>query len=180
MDSTAWLNPAQERVVYELHNNQPDDPGYRAFLNKLITPLLVKLTESDTQGLDFGCGPGPVLAQMLAQQGVAMELYDPMFYPDSHVLAQQYNVITCTEVAEHLHAPGETFALLNRCLKPGGWLAVMTCFQTDDRRFEHWYYRRDPTHVVFYREETMAWIAARWGWQLEIPVKDVALFHKPV
>ena len=39
-----------------------------------------------------------------------------------------------------------------RLVRPGGWLAVMTCFQTDDARFAGWHYRKDPTHVVFYRE----------------------------
>ncbi|MEC7376339.1 MAG: methyltransferase domain-containing protein, partial [Pseudomonadota bacterium] len=64
-------------------------------------------------------------------------------------------------------------------LKPDGWLAVMTCFQTDDDRFDTWHYRRDPTHVVFYRAATFEWLAAAYGWALEIPVKDVALFRKP-
>jgi hypothetical protein len=55
----------------------------------------------------------------------------------------------------------------------------MTCFQTDDDRFDNWHYRRDPTHVVFYREFTFKLLANRFGWHLEIPRKDVALFRKP-
>ncbi len=178
MGSAAWLSPEQERAIYELHDNQPDDPGYRAFLGKLIEPLLAKLPARGAQGLDFGCGPGPALAQMLAQRGITMALYDPAFYPDAQVLEHQYDVITCTEVVEHLHAPWHTFLELDRYLKPGGWLAVMTCFQTDDRRFDHWHYRRDPTHVVFYKEETLALIAKQHHWSLEIPRKDVAIFIK--
>ena len=61
---------------------------------------------------------------------------------------------------------------------PGGWLAVMTCFQTEDRRFAGWHYRKDLTHVVFYRESTQRWIAALHGWECDVPVKDVALMHK--
>ncbi|HUE46649.1 MAG TPA: hypothetical protein VMO81_10380, partial [Aestuariivirgaceae bacterium] len=68
---------------------------------------------------------------------------------------------------------------LNRMLRAGGWLGIMTCFQTDDGRFADWHYRKDPTHVVFYREATMRTIAAQRGWTCECPVKDVALMHKP-
>jgi len=39
-------------------------------------------------------------------------------------------------------------------------------------------YRRDPTHVVFYRERTMAWLAQNLGLNFEIPAKDVALFQQ--
>jgi len=63
-------------------------------------------------------------------------------------------------------------------VRPGGWLAVMTCFQTDDARFADWHYRRDPTHVVFYRDVTLRHIAQRRGFDCEIPVKDVALMRK--
>ena len=40
---------------------------------------------------------------------------------------------------------------LSYLVRPGGWTGVMTCFQTDDARLAHCHYRRDPTHVVFYR-----------------------------
>ena len=49
----------------------------------------------------------------------------------------------------------------------------MTCFQTDDKRFADWHYRKDPTHVVFYRETTFRTIARQRGWTCQIPVKDV-------
>ena len=60
----------------------------------------------------------------------------------------------------------------------GGWLGVMTTFLTEDSLFENWHYRRDPTHVVFYAEQTFEIIADQNNWHLEIPAKDVALFCK--
>jgi len=171
------LPPDAERAVYELHDNQPDDPGYRSFLARLTGPLLSRLP-AGARGLDFGCGPGPALAQMMEEAGMEMSLYDPFFYPSESVLSGQYDFITCTEVVEHLYQPAGVFRQLDRLLRPGGWLGVMTCFQTDDARFEHWHYRRDPTHVVFYREATFRRLAEQMGWQLEIPRKDVALFRK--
>lgn len=173
-----WPDPAQERAIYALHDNNPDDPGYRRFLAKVTEPLSEKLEEG-MSGLDFGCGPGPALARMLEETGMRVSLYDPLFAPGRSVFERTYHFITCTEVVEHLRQPASVFRQLDSLLQPGGWLAVMTCFQTDDSRFARWHYRRDPTHIVFYREETLACIAERMKWELEVPVKDVALFRKP-
>ncbi len=166
-----------ERAHYLLHENDVDDPGYRRFLSKLANPLLERLGAC-LKGLDYGCGPGPALAAMLCEAGHQMTLYDPYFHPDPSVLDRTYDFIVCTEVAEHFHDPAAEFERLDAMLRPCGWLAVMTCFQTEDARFARWHYRADPTHVVFYREATMRAIAARFGWTCEIPVKDVVLMHK--
>ncbi|MAA63637.1 MAG: 2-polyprenyl-3-methyl-5-hydroxy-6-metoxy-1,4-benzoquinol methylase [Alteromonadaceae bacterium] len=178
MDPHHWLSAAEEKAIYDLHDNNLDDPGYQRFLEKLMVPLVDRLPD-EVHGLDFGCGPGPALAQMLCSEGMEVSLYDPVYQPATDVLERQFDFITCTEVAEHLHDPKATFEQLDGLLKPGGWLGVMTCFQTDDTRFANWHYRRDPTHVVFYREATLARIAQAMGWTLEIPAKDVALFQKP-
>ncbi len=170
--------PEEERAHYLLHENDVDDPGYRKFLSKLTEPLLAKLAAA-AQGLDYGCGPGPALAAMLGEAGHGVALYDPFFQPNTEPLSRRYDFITCTEVVEHFHRPAAEFDRLGGLLRPGGWLGVMTCFQTDDARFADWHYRRDPTHVVFYRESTFEAIAAQRGWSCEIPVKDVVLMQKP-
>lgn len=169
---------AQERAEYALHHNSAGDPGYVNFLNRVAAPLLARLPPGRT-GLDWGCGPGPVLAQMLSAAGHTVRLYDPFFHPDASVLQARYDFVTCTEVVEHLHAPARAFERLDRLLVPGGWLAISTCFQTDDARFVQWHYRRDPTHVVFYREATLACVARRHGWVMTVPARNVALMHKP-
>jgi SAM-dependent methyltransferase len=179
-----FLEPCQRpcrRTEYDhylRHENDPDDPRYRRFLAQLADPLLGKLA-SGRRGLDYGCGPGPALAAMLREAGHVMALYDPFFQPDPLPLRGTYDFITCTEAAEHFHRPADEFDRLDRMLRPNGWLAVMTCFQTDDARFADWHYRKDPTHVVFYREATLRTLAARRGWECEIPAKNVALMHKP-
>ncbi|MEO1019763.1 MAG: class I SAM-dependent methyltransferase, partial [Pseudomonadota bacterium] len=150
---------------------------YRRFLAKLAGPLLTRLA-SGSSGLDYGCGPGPALAAMLREASHKVALYDPFFYPDPAPLSKHYDFITCTETVEHFYQPAEEFDLFDKLLKPGGWLGVMTCFQTEDARFANWHYRRDPTHVVFYREKTMHDLAEARGWSCEIPVKDVALMRK--
>ncbi len=170
-------DPAAERACYLTHRNDAADPGYRRFLARLADPLLARLAPRSS-GLDYGCGPGPALAAMLREAGHAVALYDPIFHPDPTVLDRRYDFVTCTEAAEHFHRPADEFARLTALLAPGGWLAIMTCFQTDDARFAAWHYRRDPTHVVFYREATLRAIAARHGLSCEVPRKDVALMRK--
>ncbi len=171
------LSHQEELAHYRLHENDPDDPRYRAFLSKLAGPLLEKLRPGMT-GLDYGCGPGPALVAMLSEAGMHMCRYDPFFHPDRDALRYCYDVVTLSEVAEHLFEPANEFDRLGALLKPGGWLGVMTSFQTDDGRFRHWHYRRDPTHVVFYRVRTFEVLAEQRGWLLEIPSKDVALLRK--
>lgn len=177
LDIAQQPDPASERAVYELHENDPDNSGYRAFVSRLWSQLKDKLPE-EAHGLDYGCGPGSALAAIASEDGHEMSLYDPFFAPNREALEQTYDFVTCTEVAEHFHDPAGEFVKLDRLLRPGGWLGIMTQFQTEDARFEQWHYRRDPTHVVFYRPETLTRLAERFGWQVEFPCKDVALFHK--
>lgn len=175
---TQRLSREDEHAHYLHHENEPDDPRYRRFLSKLSDPLLARLAPS-SRGLDYGCGPGPALAAMLREAGHEVALYDPFFAPDPAPLSETYDFVTCTEVAEHFHDPSAEFSRLRALLRPGGWLAVMTCFQTDDARFRDWHYRKDPTHVVFYREATFCHLARSWGWRYEVPVKDVVLMQRP-
>jgi len=177
LDPLKLLSAEEEKERYAVHKNDPFDPGYRKFLSKLFDPLIKRLG-TPKEGLDFGCGTGPALAQMLEDAGHKVALYDPFFYPDRSVLERKYDFVSCTEVFEHFHFPAREFKLLDGLLKPGGLLAVMTNFQTDDAMFERWHYRRDITHVVFYKEETLRQIAQCFNWDIEINVKDVAFFTK--
>lgn len=180
-----FLDPAQrparaaEHAQYRLHRNAVDAPGYRRFLQPLASALLHCLPAARA-GLDFGCGPGPALAMMLREAGHAVALYDPLFAPDTQVLERQYDFISCSEVVEHLHQPAAEFARFDRMLKPGGWLGIMTGFLTDDAAFARWHYRRDPTHVVFYRGQTFAHLAHHYRWRCELPCTNVALLQKGV
>ena len=115
---------------------------------------------------------------MLAERGFPTVDYDPFFFPDQALLSRQYDFLVCTEVLEHLRRPSEVLARLDLMLKPGGLLGVMTGVLEDDAAFEGWWYRKDFTHIAFYRPETLAWIARRFGWSLTRPSRDVALFGK--
>jgi len=120
-----YPNAGTEKARYDQHQNDPSDERYRAFLQQLATPLLERLRPGSI-GLDFGCGPGPALANMLQESGMTVELYDVYYAPYDTVWTNQYDFVTATEVVEHLHQPVNEFDRLFHVLKPGGWLAIMT------------------------------------------------------
>lgn len=172
------LDRAAEKRRYDLHENSPDDPGYRAFLDRLAAPLVERL-EPGAEGLDYGSGPGPTLSVMLEEQGFPMAIYDPFYAPDPGPLRRRYDFVTCTETVEHFFDPGAELAHLRRLVRPGGWLAIMTEVLGPEQDFEAWHFARDPTHVCLYRRRTMDWIADRLGWRLESPRSSVFLLRKP-
>lgn len=162
---------------YLMHNNNPSDSGYRKFLSRLWYVLKPRLANGAT-GLDFGCGPGPALAQMMGEDGFDVSLYDPYFFPDRSVLGREYDFVTCTETAEHLRTPQLTFELIDSVLSEGGLLGIMTGMLEDRTGFAAWYYQRDPTHVAFYTTRTMSWLGRKFGWDVEFPASNVTIFRK--
>jgi SAM-dependent methyltransferase len=166
----------REAAHYQTHQNSPHDPRYRAFLDRILLPLVERLPPG-AEGLDFGSGPGPTLSVMFEERGFAMQIYDPFFAPDETVLARRFDFVSCSETVEHFHDPAAEFARFDRLVRPGGWLAIMTMMTPDLAQFPHWHYPRDPTHVCFYGLDTMRWIAHTYAWQLEIPRANVALFR---
>ena len=177
LDKKHYVDKSSEKKRYLEHENIIEDEGYRTFLSKLTNPLKDKI-QLNAKGLDFGCGHGPALADMLKKDEYSIDLYDPFFFPNKEIFKKKYDFITCTETAEHFFNPKKEFDLINSLLNKGGWLGVMTSFLTTNEAFDSWYYRRDPTHVVFYAEDTFGVIAQQRNWHCEIITKDVVLFNK--
>jgi len=172
-----WLSVEDEKAIYDLHQNDAQDQGYRQFLSRLSSPLLAQL-EPNQKGLDFGCGPGPTLSALLAEQGQQVDLYDPFYYNDSSVFDNSYDFICATEVVEHLHDPNRNFSALFEMLKPGGWLGLMTKLVIDKPAFSRWHYIQDMTHICFYSRRTFEYIAQRFDAELNFVADDVILLNK--
>ncbi len=172
------LSPEDEKAQYDRHQNLPDDPGYRRFLNRLARPLIARLAPGSS-GLDFGSGPGPTLALMLREAGHAVALYDPYYAHRPALLTRRYDFITASEVVEHLHHPGRELDRLYHLLNPGGLLGIMTKRVIDRERFSGWHYINDPTHVSFFCRETFVWLAARWRARVDFVDRDVIIIAKP-
>jgi hypothetical protein len=168
------LTAAQEKQRYYFHQNSAQDAGYRRFLAQLFEPLAPRLPAGGA-GLDYGCGPEPVLARMFEDAGHPMRLYDPHYAADPAVLQHRYDFVTCTEAAEHFARPGEEWQRIVSLVRPGGWIGVMTSLHDDTPSFADWYYKNDPTHVCFYARETFAWLAETYRLQPHFLTTSVIL-----
>ena len=150
-----------EKNKYDEHNNTYENEGYvnmfRDFLDRAVIPYVTEGKE----GLDFGSGPGPVLSQLLTKEyDYEMTIYDLFYAPNQSYKSKPYDLLTCTEVVEHLKDPLEYFKHFKSLIKPGGVLGVMTLFHPrNDAVFCDWHYRRDVTHISFFTPKTMAKIA---------------------
>lgn len=172
-----YLSPQAEKAEYDLHQNSPEDSGYRRFLSRLFTPLNDRLPSNST-GLDFGCGPGPTLSVLFEEAGHTAAIYDPFYANHSAVFEQTYDFITATEVVEHLHAPRQEIDRLWSRLRPGGFLGIMTKLALDQAAFASWHYKADLTHVCFFSRETFQWLAHSLQADLTLIGKDVILLQK--
>lgn len=177
VDEEDRLDANAEKAMYDLHRNDPRDEGYRRFLSRFATPMLKKLAER-SQGIDFGCGPGPTLSGMMEEHGHHVALYDIFYYPDETVLQSRYDFVMATEVIEHLHHPAQVWQQWLSMLKLGGWLGVMTKQVIDKEAFVHWHYKNDLTHVSFFSRETFNYLAKRDNLAIEFVGNDVVLLRK--
>lgn len=172
-----YLEPAAERAEYDKHQNSVHDAGYRKFLSRLSQPLVERLPVG-ARGLDFGCGPGPALANILTEAGYCMDLYDVFYQPDQTVLEKKFDFICATEVVEHLHHPRLIFDQLWGLLSPGGYLGLMTKLVRDETAFTLWHYKNDPTHVCFFSRDTFQWWAGENEAKIEFIGADVIILNK--
>ncbi len=150
--------PSKERQRYLEHDNTFATSGYVSMFEDFIADYIKPYKSKITTALDFGCGPGPVLAAMLKEEGIKVDIYDPYFFPGEKHLKNQYDLITSTEVFEHLTRPAQEIRKLLDLLRPDKYLALMTSLHPGPQKLGQWNYRKDDTHITFYSWETMNWI----------------------
>lgn len=172
-----YLTPDAEKAEYDLHQNSPDDQGYRHFLGRLFQPLC-KLIPLHSNGLDFGSGPGPTLSLMFQEAGHQVAIYDYFYANNPQLFYNQYDFITATEVVEHLHHPLQELQRLWDCLKPNGYLGIMTKLAKDHQAFSNWHYKNDQTHVSFFSKNSFQWLANQWNTTAQFLENDVVIIQK--
>ena len=206
------LSYSCEKAEYDKHNNQFGDAGYLAFLSRSFLPaidwikhkihrsgLLHSCEPVVLRGIDFGCGPTPVLAIEIRDQVQAhlndqmtkhsendityslsfdMQYYDPMYFPATELAESSFDLVTCTEVVEHFRSPVDSWRQLISLMTADSCLVVMTKLVIDCQRFASWHYKNDPTHVAFYSKETFEFIANAYQLNYQQLSTDVAMFCK--
>jgi len=161
---TCYVDETNELKQYQHHNNTIESLGYvnkfEKFINATFQPHLAKIKTV----LEFGSGPGPVFSELLKQRDLDVDIYDKFFSPKKVYENKQYNLITSTEVIEHIENPLEVFELFSKHIKKGGYLALMTQFHKNEQvNFKKWWYKNDPTHICFFRPKTFEVLAEKNG-----------------
>ncbi|MBU1093466.1 MAG: class I SAM-dependent methyltransferase [Firmicutes bacterium] len=166
-DKLHHASQAQELKKYDEHQNNLQDVGYVNFLTDFIQSAVYPYIK-EGKVLDFGSGPTPVLAAILKDQyHFDVDIYD-LYYASTKIYENQiYDLITTTEVIEHLSNPIQAFQLFYDHLKPSGILSVMTLFHPKNQeQFFDWHYVRDLTHISFFTLKTMKVIAQNLNFEL--------------
>ena len=159
-DPSVYQELAEQKARYDLHENEAENEGYRAYFQRFLD-FVLPLVQNPKNALDFGCGESSLLSSMLEEEGISCDYYDPLYHPNGLIDSKKYDMILSTEVFEHLHQPKEVFESLLDRLNIGGYLAIQTEFHPKEMgAFMNWYYTQDPTHIVFFTVETFEVLSA--------------------
>ncbi len=166
LDPRNLISLREEKERYLEHDNTLENEGYVKMFNDFISRAVNPFVGSPGQVLDYGCGPEPVLGELLLRMGFQVEVFDPFFYPQKKLEKESFDLITCTEVLEHISKAADFWGMVFSLLRPGGLLAIMTHFHPDWEEFPGWWYHRDPTHITFYNRRTLDWITENMPFEL--------------
>ena len=157
------LLPQDEAARYRLHDNTLLNKGYVAmFLEKI--KVIHEYCPGIHSVLDYGCGPEPVLAQLMEREGFECQVFDPNFFPGFP--QSQYDLVISTEVFEHFRDIQKDLHKIRSLTAPGGFLAVMTSFHDSIANFSDWWYPSDATHICFFSLRTFDWISKQFGFKV--------------
>jgi hypothetical protein len=178
LEAVSHLSPPEEKKRYAQHNNSLENRGYAAYLESFIDmccsfPQIREVLPGKIRTvLDYGSGPEPSLAKLLSDRGFNVRISDPFFAPEAVISDGEADMITCLEVAEHFKHPVEEFQTMSRYLRLGGFLAVGTHLIESQGKpeenldfFRSWWYRQDLTHVSFYTEQSLLFVAEKAGFE---------------
>lgn len=165
-----FISEEEEVRRYLEHDNSVENEGYVKMFQQKIN-VLKKMCPKINTVLDYGCGYAPVLKSLLEREGYQVDGYDPNFFPQEEP-HKTYDLVISTETFEHIKNPKKELARLIPKISNKGYLAIMTRFYPINNfticlaTFRKWYYKRDPTHVVFYGQKTFSWMADKYEFHL--------------
>jgi hypothetical protein len=180
LDDKFIVDKESEKSQYDMHENSFESLGYVKMFEDFIEKSIFPYVNNINTSLEFGCGSGPVLAELLRRKGIEVDIYDLYFYPKKVYEGKQYDLITSTEVFEHLKKPMEVLKMLAEHTNENGYIVLMTKFPPqDDTEFLAWWYRRDPTHISFFTPESFEVMAKKVGLKVVKTIdKNIVVFQK--
>jgi len=180
LDAKQRVDSIREKEQYDQHNNGFNDTGYVEMFEDFIAQAIAPYSVNIKSALDFGSGPGPVLCKLLEKRGLKVDIYDLYYAPEKVYSERSYDLITSTEVFEHLSKPMEVLEELVSHLNPNGYVVLMTKFPPkEDKEFLNWWYRRDPTHISFFTPKSFEIMAQKVGLKvLKTINNNIVVFQK--
>jgi len=164
---TNYVDKTNELKQYKNHNNTMESRGYVEMFENFIDITFKPYIKDIKTVLEFGSGPGPVLAELLKRQNLEVDIYDKFFSPQKVYEGKTYDLITSTEVIEHISDVVGVFDFFAKHIRENGYLALMTQFHTNDAdEFKKWWYKNDPTHICFFRPHTFEVLASMSGFRV--------------
>lgn len=149
----------QERIRYESHENLENDPNYQIYLGQVVNAIVPFLSKGSS-GLDFGCGKTTLMSRLFLEQSFHVDSYDYFFLKDETIWEKKYDFIILSEVIEHLRDLKGTMQKLKLLLNSGGAIFIKTKFYPEDlKAFSSWFYKRDITHIQFFNDKSMHYLA---------------------
>ena len=180
LDDSFMIDEHREKKQYDQHNNSLENEGYVAMFETFIDDAIAPYLKNIQTALDFGSGPEPVFSKLLERRGLEVDIYDLYFSPKKVYEHKKYDLISSTEVFEHLSRPIEILEELVSSLNNNAYVALMTKFPpSNDEEFLAWWYRRDPTHISFFTPKSFEVMAKKVGLKvLKILKNNVVVFQK--
>ncbi len=161
-DEKYILDSKSEHERYLKHNND-DNAGYKNYQEKFYLEIKEYLGKTN---LDFGCGEGKVLANILNENGYETLAYDLYFHSEVKYEKHLYDAIILEEVIEHLKDPMQVVMTLTKLLNDDGKIIIRTQFIPSDVFTSNWWYLRDSTHISFFKYETFKYICKYFSLQI--------------
>jgi len=180
LEESHRVDAQEEKRKYDQHNNSLENEGYVQMFEDFIELSIAPYLKTIQTALDFGSGPTPVFAELLKRRGLEVDIYDLYYAPKRVYAEKSYDLITSTEVFEHLFNPLETLELLVGHLNENGYIVLMTKFPPkEDKAFLAWWYRRDPTHISFFTPKSFEVMAQKVGLKvLKTMNENIVVFQK--
>jgi hypothetical protein len=162
-DPKHHLSREEEKNRYLVTSQQQDKSVHDHDLHEIIDPALKYITP-EMKGLDYGCGPEPLLSEILTEKSFRCYNYDPLF--DFGHPEEVYDYIFATECLENFFVPANDLHKIDELLKIGGYLFVTTAQTPKIENFDKWSYKDEPTHVSFYSKATFDYIAKKFNYNI--------------
>ncbi len=167
-----FAGEAEAEAHYKKQQAETDASFWKEQVDALLT-ISAKYVPRPKKILDFGAGSGEITKE-IRSRGLDCTSLEPMedgFLKDQS-FGEKFDIIFAVEVIEHIQNLWEELREMEEVLSPGG-VMVFSTILTDKFVYEansvdvfrEWFYKDDQTHVSFFCNETMSYIANMLGYE---------------